>query len=157
LQTPLVVSHVTVPIGGAGQSESLVQVGVQTSPIPPFTHLQPSEPAGHLPVQSASDAQVVGPIIMPLPELPGPIMPLPELPGPIMPLLELGEPVVPLPELPVVVGVPVDEAPPEPPLPDSTPGSPQPEPPRTVAAPSAARKTALINRFREKTVRMISP
>ncbi len=65
MQAPWVVSHVTVPIGGVGQSAVVVQVGTQPLLIRmgKVAHMQPLDPIGQAILQSASSMQPGGPII----------------------------------------------------------------------------------------------
>jgi hypothetical protein len=79
-----------MPIIPAGQSASLVHVGIQAIPIGVEPQVQPTEPGGHAPTHSDAIVQALGPII-PVPLL---------APLPLLPLLP--EPIIP----PVVEGVP---------------------------------------------------
>jgi hypothetical protein len=63
--SPFTVSHVTVPIGGLGQSAVTLHVGVQTFEVPigVDAHLQPLADIGQAVTQSESSVHTCGPII----------------------------------------------------------------------------------------------
>ena len=80
--SPFMVSHITVPIGGLGQSAVTLHVGVQNFEVPigGDAHLQPLADIGQAFTQSESSVHTCGPII---PSAGGPI--IPSGGGPIIP------------------------------------------------------------------------